>query len=982
MTIDERGARTFDALRDADLEQVYLQGKEEMLRDRAFRILLAHADSVPKLERLAFEGERGLVAWTTEELLELSNRFRLLSSPENEIRIYQQCHDEVFRNTARVREFYILALNRVGRVAEAIDAALDIIARGNHNALVWGMLGESYSARMIFAEQLAEALRQVEKGNGKDNDPEAQQRLLNLQSKLLHFFPEQAVVHTSPLSAIDLESLQQKNLEAAERIFRQGFRESGMSFPGLGWMLRTIDRMVGWVMTFEKTRSRILSRDGHTHESLAHMGSALFAKLNASMRRLSAQAELVAVALELQGGDESLDYWTHAGQVQLAVMRGDPLSTLEAHIAHALATADAAFKFAITLKELTRIRDQFARIRDALNQPQRDSLRLDARLTNAEYALATFAQMQAQFSGQRVNGSAIQQTNESTLDWMLRKTINFRALTGNLVPLYIEGSIGRIGARVPDLMINRRVREDLIDLLEDRVLRALSAEDRENPHAVIARIHQVVGQGLRLDELQDLQSPAHAAFDARSDGLIALSGVDREMRKDTRTSTDLTAALLMQTGDCRETMFLNGALFACWQQMQASKKIATAILCLEFDHQAGFDRLVNEELPALLRYQLRGGQTAVFVDSIAMADKYQCRQTPNGIACLRRYGLDEWRAGVPMTRYELENSRIEATDRDGHVRWIDPIDPSTGRWQPIEHQPLGEHGEGVPIIPDADNLKSLRLLHLVEEHAMTFLYDAQAQTMMACDGFYNERLFASPYPFANHAIALGPHQAKQWIHVAERLLEDERGVQVPSSVYLRFLPFSHTDYAVGLVEGDIPGRLQLMGRTFNADFRLERRRIEEGLSAIPDVLAKVQRWYVERSVAPQSDRATLDRQLARLILELAKDDPDLVEFKEVEIYQALICENCQNDHVYLVLSGQLQIYRDGQPLLEPSGVARGVAAGEVVGEISALSGGLASATVCGNAVVLGISMSVIQQQLDTHPALRTSMEALARSRVP
>lgn len=978
MAIEEHEGQTFDALRDADLEQIYLQGKEAMLRDRAFRILLAHADSVPKLERLAFGGERGLAAWTTEELLEISNRFRLLSSPENEIRLYQQCHDEAFRGVARVREFYILALNRVGRVAEAIEAALEIIARGNHNALVWGMLGESYTACMVFADQFIEALRDVDQ-----NKDDAPSQLLALQRKLPQYFHN---LDAASVTAHEAEQLRRNNLTAATRTFRQGFNQTGMSYPGLGWMLRTIDKAAEWIRIFADVEQRILKRDGSSHESLNHLQSGLFVHLDRELRRVDTQAELVSMALEMQGGDESLDYWTHAGQVQLAVMRGDLGPVLEAHIAHTAATVDAAFKFAITLNELTRIRDQFAAMHKQVTQEQRDLLRLDARLANAEFALASFAHMRAQFPNHRANGGALQQASEpqateSTLDWMLRKTINFRALTGNLVPLYIEGSIGRIGARVPDLMINRRVREDLIDLLEDRVVRALSSEDRENPRAVIARIQQVVGVGLRLDELQDLQSPAHTAFDARSDGLIALSGVDREMRKNTRTSTDLTAALLMQTGDCRETMFLNGALFACWQQMQAAQKIATAMLCLELDHQAGFERIVTE-LPALLRYQLRGGQAAIFVDSIAMEGKYQCRQTSAGVAYLRRYGLDEWRAGLPMTRYELEYSRIEATYRDGSVRWIDPIDPITQQWQPIAHTPVGQAGDGVPIIPNASELCGLRLLHLVEEHAMTFLYDSVEQTMTACDGFYNERLFASPYPFANHAIALGPHQAKQWIHVAERFLEEENGEQTARPVYLRFLPFSQTDYAVGLVEGDIPGRLQLMGRTFNADFKLERRRMEENLSAIPEVLAKVQRWYVERSAAPQPGRATLDRQLALLILELAKEQPDLVEFKEVELHQALIREECQNDHVYLVLSGQLQIFRDGQPLVGPHGVARGVAAGEVVGEISALSGGLASATVRGTAVVLGISMSVIQQQLDTHPELRTSMEALARSRVP
>ena len=119
-----------------------------------------------------------------------------------------------------------------------------------------------------------------------------------------------------------------------------------------------------------------------------------------------------------------------------------------------------------------------------------------------------------------------------------------------------------------------------------------------------------------MAELQDLQSAAHAAFDARSDGLIALSGADLDMRKDTRTSTDLTAALLMQTGDCRETMYINGALFACWQQMQVRRQIDIAVLCMGFGYWAGIKHIVDAVLPNILRYQLRGGQAGFVVEGI------------------------------------------------------------------------------------------------------------------------------------------------------------------------------------------------------------------------------------------------------------------------------------------------------------------------------------------------------------------------------
>jgi hypothetical protein len=49
---------TVDTLRDADLDQVYEQDRDEVLRDHAFRILLACANTIEKLERLAYAKER------------------------------------------------------------------------------------------------------------------------------------------------------------------------------------------------------------------------------------------------------------------------------------------------------------------------------------------------------------------------------------------------------------------------------------------------------------------------------------------------------------------------------------------------------------------------------------------------------------------------------------------------------------------------------------------------------------------------------------------------------------------------------------------------------------------------------------------------------------------------------------------------------------------------------------------------------------
>jgi CRP-like cAMP-binding protein len=106
-----------------------------------------------------------------------------------------------------------------------------------------------------------------------------------------------------------------------------------------------------------------------------------------------------------------------------------------------------------------------------------------------------------------------------------------------------------------------------------------------------------------------------------------------------------------------------------------------------------------------------------------------------------------------------------------------------------------------------------------------------------------------------------------------------------------------------------------------------------------------------------------------------------VHMKETDDREPLIREATENHNIYLVLSGHLQAYRCGKPLYDDHGTEIIVNAGGIVAELSALSGKTASATVAGKAVVLGISMPVIQQQLKSDPVFRDSMKELAGYRI-
>ncbi|HMN31475.1 MAG TPA: hypothetical protein PKE45_25220, partial [Caldilineaceae bacterium] len=427
---------TFDELHFADLDQVYQRGREEVLRDQVFSILLARTDTVEKLEQLVFAGEEGLARWTRKELIELSNRFRLLSSPENEIRLYQECQDEDFRRAPRVREFYVLALNKVGRPTEAIHEASRLIAEGGRNALLWGTLGEAYSAKMRFAEELAAVLRKA-----NDEPSRLDPRLI---ARCAGHFP---AIDPGEMSVARARALRAENLAAAIRMYHHGFCESGSSFTGLGWLLRMIDRLADLIIERGQL-GQTRANEGLGGDEALRL-RLIDAEIETIEQAVLSQVRLIDFALTLQGGLESLDYWTIAGILLLAVVQGADELTLRNVLSRLLVTADADFKLATTLAELQRMGDQYAAMLDVEQAHGRDTATLALRVQRARWAVAECEAGRARFkrTGSANDAGFMPAPGDGPggepvrpLTAFLDKTINFFALTGSLVPVFIGGS--------------------------------------------------------------------------------------------------------------------------------------------------------------------------------------------------------------------------------------------------------------------------------------------------------------------------------------------------------------------------------------------------------------------------------------------------------------------------------------------------------------------------------------------------------------
>jgi hypothetical protein len=415
------------------------------------------------------------------------------------------------------------------------------------------------------------------------------------------------------------------------------------------------------------------------------------------------------------------------------------------------------------------------------------------------------------------------------------------------------------------------------------------------------------------------------------------------------------------------------------------EKLKVAMECLGRGDMEKLHRITARDIRAVLRYQLRGGHVAVYVDGISMRHKYHVERVSEDdpTAAERKYGVEEFKAGKPLSRYELDNAKLRVSYSDGTIIVIEPRDPASGKWRPIEHIPvLG--GGGVPRIPgtgvQGGGITDIRLLNLVEEHTMCFLYDGETGEVNLCDGFYNERLFDSPYQFGSGRLETSDILENHGlIRAGTRPVRGADGKIRRRQVFIEFLPYSTTDYTPALGEGDFPGAFQLMGRLFEGKLREERRRLEEGTSAVPALLEKVQAWQLMPGSAARQTQA-LDQRFVRVLIELARDRPELVTLQDVKRDRPLITQGHESDSVYLVLSGQFQTFQDGK-LLVKDGQPAIAPPGAILGEISALLGCLPTATVVGDGVVLRIAKAEFLRQIDINPVFRESVEELVEMRL-
>lgn len=831
----EPGVATFEEFSDPnfDFDTECLHREVEVVRENLMRAVLADCHSPEELRSV--EEKFPLEYWGPKDFLEFSNRYRLLDSPEDEIRLFEHSSSGDFLGAPRAQEFYALALIKKNRVSDAIAVCERLIERGYGNGLVWSIRGDAMIRKVESIEKFAKAF---EDAGGAIKPVDA----ANIEE-------HGAVEERLQGQEITLENVRDLELQLQREggeSYYQGLKESGSSFPALEWMFCTFKRRNDLLMK----RSSFLDKQRKGGASQGEQDELIQIEneINALEQRVLNQQVLVELTLQKEGAEESLDYWKHAGRLELAFAQGKALEEIKLILAQAFKTVDAVFKIDNTLVRLTRVREQFLYERSLTQQGGEGEKIFAVKIENMNAVFEEFEKGRQRFIEERKKkGSALNEEYQAIIDASpkddveryKRNTINFLALLGSITPQYIPGGIGRTGARVPDLMINRQDEAVLRGIIKE-----LGVGEESDPIILKDAIEKFVRARLGVDDLQNPKSPLHHIFDTLSDGNIALSGIKPEMRRNTRSITNLSAALLAGIGDCRETMYTMGSSFATQSRMRVEEKIREALLCLEENNQAGFEKITKEDIPEILRYELRGEHAAVYMTSVTMNEKYDVKTVSpdNPTALYRAYGMDELKRGEPLTRYELENSILRVIYTDGTIHFIEPKDPETGKWRPLEHIPQEDGEGGLPIVPNTESIATLELLNLVEDHTYSTLFDKKTGNTAFADGFYDERR-GGPYEFGS-----GPYDLKDitqnngLVRAGMRTLAGPNGELMKSQVYVRALRYSKTDYQPSLGEGDVPGHIRIGGRIFNVDVLEEFIRLAKGESAVPRAMQRILEW--------------------------------------------------------------------------------------------------------------------------------------------
>eukprot|EP00003_Mantamonas_plastica_P010643 TRINITY_DN200_c0_g1_i1.p1 TRINITY_DN200_c0_g1~~TRINITY_DN200_c0_g1_i1.p1 ORF type:complete len:956 (+),score=300.45 TRINITY_DN200_c0_g1_i1:401-3268(+) len=389
------------------------------------------------------------------------------------------------------------------------------------------------------------------------------------------------------------------------------------------------------------------------------------------------------------------------------------------------------------------------------------------------------------------------------------QTFSLRGIIDSPRPFYIPGGLQLAGARVPDMIVSK-----VDSMMFAELLSEWNLDDITDPQEFIDKCTPCIRACFRTKELQDLHSESHGRFDAISDAAILLSGINPKDRKGTQCITNVSASLMF-FGDCREHAITLQAFFDYWQLNLLRRKMCEAVQLMnnhsdEKEAQDRFHEIVHQEIPQLIGFQIRCAHVSVY-STIQMDDIYQPTGYEPGkefVPKQRSYSIEDVRNGVSLSEYELSRSILVINYQDGTTKTM------TAYWNAETSYWGMDNENGVPSITDLDQVESVLLLNAIEQHTMSFSIvpnkqDLTQYSVHRCDSFYNEKFRGesdsvdeqSPYEFGSGEVDITVLDSNNTLLNGGKMVAlNASGEQEDIPVFLSLLPYSRRTDSPALME--------------------------------------------------------------------------------------------------------------------------------------------------------------------------------------
>lgn len=466
------------------------------------------------------------------------------------------------------REFFIVCLNKAGRLEESIVEArsyISSVTQGEFNPTV----ALTHPAPEVNGEVLAglgKAFKLVEESirKGTPLSPTLQRAI---ETELGYDDPSKVPASLDYAKAA---------LEVSTRYYEAGFAQDFEYYPGI----------VSVYNNYEK----------------------------GDVDRAERLAPMVWQSCERAGGKEAADYWCLSTQTELSLILNKNAELLEL-LPKMLARADVGWMLSSTVSKMSTLcaaRDQAGADTRALHHviaalntriealdahaQAKKAPGADAKALDGAFAKSTAAWIEQTTSALRgtlgvtstegVKDPAAAAAAEATKK-VLANSVDFRALT---LSHAVGGNVA-YGGQIPDMTITRHsvrvVRELLTTWGFDKI-------DDVDAFSKLANEKINVLLGLQDEHgrrpLEDLHSAEHHVLDAYDKNRFQLAATD--VSGDSRT--DLLAILALGIGDCRPTAYAKQLFFDVWQHDAVNKKLGAALQASTKGDAKGYEQKLAE----------------------------------------------------------------------------------------------------------------------------------------------------------------------------------------------------------------------------------------------------------------------------------------------------------------------------------------------------------------------------------------------------